>query len=327
MRPKVSIIVIAYNIEQYIDRCLDSIINQTFKDIEIIVVNDGSTDRTLNKILDKSYKDDRIKIIDKKNEGSIEARKSGYEVATGDYILFVDGDDWIKDSSIEILYSTAIKGNYDVVCFKFLWAHSNGNIDKSNQKDINDIENDEFIKLTLIGEIIPSVWSKLIKKKFLDDNNIEFPSNISFAEDLAFSCSIGMYNPKACIINEYLYYYYQRGNSITKKHTSKILDISKATEFIKSKLIEHNKYNKYKMEFEYLAFYHNYFLRIDDIYKISSKYNKILYDIWKKMNINIYNNQYYKIIIKNYSIKSRIIFMLCERSYCFGKYYHKHRKN
>ena len=100
---KVSVIIPAYNIEDYIGRCLESIIKQTLKDIEIIVVNDGSNDNTLAIINVFARKDNRIKIVDKKNKGSIEARKSGFKVANGEFILFIDGDDWIENDCLEIL--------------------------------------------------------------------------------------------------------------------------------------------------------------------------------------------------------------------------------
>ncbi|MDU4936124.1 MAG: glycosyltransferase family A protein, partial [Peptostreptococcaceae bacterium] len=101
---KVSIIIAAYNIEDYINRCLNSIVNQSFKDIEIIVVNDGSTDNTINIINNFAKNDVRIKVIDKKNGGLIEARKSGLARASGEYILFLDGDDWLHIEAIEKLY-------------------------------------------------------------------------------------------------------------------------------------------------------------------------------------------------------------------------------
>ena len=127
---KVSIIVAAYNIEDYIKRCMYSIVNQTFKDIEIIVVNDGSTDNTLNIINDFAKNDARIKIIDKKNGGLIEARKSGLEIASGEYILFLDGDDWLHLEAIEKLYQEAKKDNFDIVEVKIIKAK----LDKDGRK-------------------------------------------------------------------------------------------------------------------------------------------------------------------------------------------------
>lgn len=128
MRIKVSIIVAAYNIEKYIYKCIDSIRKQTFKDIEIIIVNDGSTDSTLNIIRNLALKDSRIRIIDKKNEGLIEARKSGLDVANGEYILFVDGDDWLELDALEKLYNNAINNNSDIVIYNAYNSYDNNKI-------------------------------------------------------------------------------------------------------------------------------------------------------------------------------------------------------
>ena len=122
---KVSIIIAAYNIDQYIERCINSIINQTLKDIEIIVVNDGSKDRTLDIIKDIASKDSRIKIIDKQNQGLIEARKSGMKIANGEYLLFVDGDDWLEIDTLEKLYKNAKSNNSDIVIYNAYNSYDN----------------------------------------------------------------------------------------------------------------------------------------------------------------------------------------------------------
>lgn len=112
--PKVSIIVPVYNVEKYLSHCLDSLINQTLKDIEIIVVNDGATDNS-PKIIEKyAQKDSRIRVVNQKNQGLSGARNSGVKIANGDYISFVDSDDWLDVNFIEKLYSSAIKNNADI---------------------------------------------------------------------------------------------------------------------------------------------------------------------------------------------------------------------
>ena len=132
---KISIIVPVYNAEKYIGRCLHSLINQTLKDIEIIVIDDGSKDNT-NKILQK-YKD-RIKIIKQKNSGVATARNKGLEIATGEYIYFVDSDDWIEKDTLEKLYSKAIDNNYDCVMCNFWYINDNKKWSGvvTNKKDI-----------------------------------------------------------------------------------------------------------------------------------------------------------------------------------------------
>ena len=294
---KVSIIVAAYNIEDYIKRCMYSIVNQTFKDIEIIVVNDGSTDNTLNIINDFAKNDARIKVINKKNGGLIEARKSGLEIASGEYILFLDGDDWLHLEAIEKLYKEAKKDNFDIVLYNFYLAYDNNKLEeKSSFEEIVKHE-DDYLKLSLTGQIGANIWAKFLKRKFLIDNNIEFVKNITYAEDVATTNLLFMYSPKVSTIDENLHYYYQRENSVTKVVDEKVFDIPKALEFIKSNLEKQGLYEKYKEEFEYLCYKHIYF------YQIISSTNYIdihrqLDKIWRSKNIDIRNNKYF-IEIKN----------------------------
>ena len=128
---KLSIIVPIYNVETTLKRCLDSIISQDMTTCEIILINDGSTDKTIEIIKNYKNKDCRIKIIDKKNSGLIDARKSGFEVANGEDILFVDGDDWLDTNAINILYNSAKEKDYDIVCYKYLLKYEDG----SEKKD------------------------------------------------------------------------------------------------------------------------------------------------------------------------------------------------
>lgn len=104
---KISVVVPVYNVEKYIGQCLDSILGQTLKDIEIICINDGSKDNTLEILKDYAQKDSRIILIDKENEGLSKARNQGTEIASGEYISFIDSDDWIDENYLEALYNAA----------------------------------------------------------------------------------------------------------------------------------------------------------------------------------------------------------------------------
>ena len=321
---KVSIIVAAYNIEDYIKRCMYSIVNQTFKDIEIIVVNDGSTDNTLNIINDFAKNDARIKIIDKKNGGLIEARKSGLEIASGEYILFLDGDDWLHLEAIEKLCKEAKKDNFDIVLYNFYLAYDNNKLEeKSSFEEIVKHE-DDYLKLSLTGQIGANIWAKFLKRKFLIDNNIEFVKNITYAEDVATTNLLFMYSPKVSTIDENLHYYYQRENSVTKVVDEKVFDIPKALEFIKSNLEKQGLYEKYKEEFEYLCYKHIYF------YQIISSTNYIdihrqLDKIWRSKNIDIRNNKYF-IEFKNKMTKGlQMKVEIFNKSYSLGIAYIKLR--
>lgn len=296
--PKVSIIIAAYNIEDYIKRCLISCMNQSFKDIEIIVVNDGSTDNTLNIINKCKSKDSRIKIVDKSNEGLIEARKSGFNIASGEYVLFIDGDDWINLSAIEILYNKAKEKDYDIVSYNYLLKYDNGKEINGWDSNIKIDENKNLLEVLFHNQICHTIWSKLVKRNFIIDNGIEFPSNISYGEDLALVYTLAMYNPTFTIINKPLYYYYQRSDSLDNNVSQKTLEIIKAVEFIKFQLTKKDLLDKYKEEYEYLVFIQTYYLRKEYIFKNTNKISKQLHYNWKKLNINLKCNYLYRELYK-----------------------------
>lgn len=321
---KVSIIIPAYNIEKYIGRCLDSCINQTFRDIEIIVVNDGSTDNTLSVIQAYSKNDNRIKIVDKKNSGSSEARLSGFEISRGEYVLFIDGDDWIDNRTIEILNNKVEEYKYDIVIYKYLLKYDDGKEEKVlSYKDIDDNGHD-LLNLLFTCKVPISIWSKFIRRNFIIENNIEFPKKISCGEDLAFVCTLAMYKPKFSILDDYLYYYYQRYGSLDNEINNKSIEITEATKFVKNNLIRKNLYDEYKEAFEYVAFIANYYNKKEYILQNNNKLSYILHKNWKSLNINLNckNNNFYKNIYGNDCRKAQILAKLCERSYIIGKVYY-----
>ena len=135
---KVSIIVPVYNVEKYLSKCLESLINQTLKDIEIICVNDGSTDNSLSILKEYANKDSRIKIIDKQNEGVSVARNTGIEVATGEYLIFVDSDDYLVENACEKALNTIEHNNSDICIF--------GHYDLVDEKLVKSSVNKDIIK-------------------------------------------------------------------------------------------------------------------------------------------------------------------------------------
>lgn len=314
----VSVIVAAYNIEDYIDRCINSIINQSFNEIEIVVVNDGSTDGTLKKIKQFKSRDNRIKIIDKNNEGLIEARKTGLKVAKGDYILFVDGDDWLEQECIEKLVNSAVKNDADIVLYNIY--NTNGN-NKKKLATFNSAMSEKIkadpLRNILLDNILPAIFAKFIKKEFLDKNNIQFPDNISFAEDLALSTNLFINKPKIELLEDSLYNYYYRTDSISRKITNKILEVDEAIEFIKDRLIENEQYEKYKQEFEYMVFRHLFIskiLRIETLFKVRKK----IYMQYKNRNIDYKKNKYINDELSNGNTNLRIRIKIYDFNYYIG---------
>lgn len=319
---KVSIAIAAYNIEDYISRCLESVIAQTLKDIEIIVVNDGSTDNTLYKIKNFIKVDDRIVLVNQKNKGLIEARKSALKVAKGEYILFIDGDDWLKLNCVELLYNKAKLKDSDIVLFNSFRAFEDGRLEKYRSFEEDLDLNSDNVKKILSGEIKANIWSKFIKLDFIKSNNIKYPSNITYAEDLATTASLFLYNPVVDIEEDNLYYYFQRINSVSNIINNKVLEVSKAIRFIKEILVERNLYESYKNEFEYLVYKHLFYYRIVD----SNFYvdlHKQIYDEWNNYKININKNKYFLDFTSKLNTPIKLKQNIFMKNYRLGKLFNK----
>lgn len=179
--PKVSIIVPVYNVEKYLKKCLNSLINQTLIDIEIICVNDGSTDNS-EKILQQFAKQDsRVKILSQQNKGQSVARNVAIENATGDYLGFVDSDDWVDLDYFEKLYNRAKEFECDIACAGFKRC---GKFINSIRKSYKDVKIYTDINEKVIVDKLPKhnyLWNKIYKR---DKWNIKFPENKIF-EDMA----------------------------------------------------------------------------------------------------------------------------------------------
>lgn len=213
MKPKVSIIVPIYNCEKYLDEAIESLLNQSIRECEFILVNDGSTDKSLE--IANKYKslDSRVKVIDKINQGVSVARNSGVEVAEGQYIGFIDGDDWIDPNMYKTLYDVATKNSLDLVISDF-------EQELDGKKIINklDIRSNSIInKEDIINQILPqflqheklnTVCNKLFKREIIQRFNIMFPKGVALGEDRFFNVNY-FSHIKSLIYIEYCGYHYR----------------------------------------------------------------------------------------------------------------------
>lgn len=226
----ISIIVPVYNVEKYLKKCIDSILNQTFKDFELILVDDGSKDQC-GVICDNYAKSDtRICVIHKKNGGLSDARNAGLDKASGKYIMFIDSDDYVdKDLLKKCFYK--IEEGYDIVSFRY---------NKVNEYDVkandydnfyNDLEykfetNEErmnFIARDLLNyKVCWEAWSRIYRRDIIENNKIRFEDNSKiFAEDLYFNLCYIVYVKKMFCMKEQLYYYLVRNDSIMRQNSNK----------------------------------------------------------------------------------------------------------
>lgn len=213
---KISVIIPVYNVENYLKRCLDSIIGQTLKDIEIICINDGSTDSSLQILQEYAKNDSRIKIINQENKGLSVTRNNGIEIAQGEFIGFVDSDDYISDNFFEELYKSAIKNNADIAVSGIKRVSSRYNVDMLVFKTEKTAENFKD-KIVLCN--VPDychVWNKIYKAPLLKDTQIRFVPDRLY-EDIPFTPQILFAAKKIVTVPETYYYYWRGSSSIIKK--------------------------------------------------------------------------------------------------------------
>lgn len=221
MKELISVIVPVYNIEKCVGKCIESILDQTYQDLEIILVDDGSTDKSGQICDEYAGKDDRISVIHKQNEGLSDARNSGLEICKGKYIGFVDGDDWLKADMYEFLHQTLVSHNADVaVCGHFL--EDDGGVYASECADggLKIYNCCEAVCAVVKDEEIHSfAWDKLYRKELFD--GIKYPSG-RYVQDIFTTYRVFMKANKVVCNNQPKYYYYQRKDSIQRTRGSKL---------------------------------------------------------------------------------------------------------
>lgn len=318
---KVSFVVIGYNIEKYIEKCIGSIMNQSLRNIEIIFVDDGSTDNTLSIIKNLEINDNRIQIVSQNNSGANHARKKGYTYANGKYVIFVDGDDWVDEKLAEDIYTIAEKHNSDIVCFKHYYSYDNGKsvVDKKSHYD--NINKFKYLELILSEKIAHEFWNKMYKNSFLKKCEFYNIPDITMGDDLAANVMFGINEPEVNMTSKAYYFYNIRGGSITQKSSIKTLEIVSCLQWIEELLKSKNLFKKYKEEIDHLWFYHCYFLRVLGAPCYTNNVEKELYEVWKSKRIKLKDNYYYKEFIERNSLEIRIRKIIFDFNYNLGIVY------
>ena len=251
---QVSIIIPVYNVEKYLRQCLDSVINQTFKDIEIILVNDCSPDNSLQIIKEYQQRDSRIILLNMPaNQGISKARNEGMRIATGKYIVFADSDDWVRDDYIEVLFNGIEKNDCDVFAEGFVSYHNKTSKYIPQRYSFLTTKCKNNKALILFPSINCGPWSKIYKKDFLTKNNLFF--TLKSCEDCLFFYKLMLLKPKI-IFNEEPIYFYRigRDESLTASLYFRTYYIIKLIKEIYKTLIEKNIYGEYCTVFLIYAF-------------------------------------------------------------------------
>ena len=288
---KVSIIVPVYNVEKYLDKCLKSLVNQTLKDIEIIVVNDGTKDNS-QKIIDK-YVNKYPKLVKsyiKENGGLSSARNYGLKYAKGKYIAFVDSDDYVETNMYQKLYDKAVEKDFDmVVCnLKYIYETKEVNAYSNINKDILTKEE---IKKSMIN-IYPSAWNKLFNKR-LFKNKVLFKEKVWF-EDVEFLYRLYPYINSIGTVEDYLYNYVQRKGAITSTFDERLFhyidNFNGIVKFYKEKKF-FDEYEK-ELEYCYVRYLYATFIKQASNFKDKKMYKKAVEEAIK--NVKKYFPNYRK---------------------------------
>ena len=317
--PKVSVIVPFYNVEKYIEKCLETLVNQTLDDIEIILVNDGSKDKTVDIV--KKYKEmysNKIVYLEKENGGLSDARNYAIPYARGEYIAFLDSDDYVETNMYKEMYEIAQKENSDMVECNFIWEYPN-----KTRIDIGTTYNN---KHEMIEKIRVVAWNKLIKREILEKSKVQFPKGYRY-EDVEFTYKLIPFLEKVSFCKTPMVHYVQREGSISNVQNKRNAEIFDVMEHVMDYYKENNLYEEYYQEIEYLYSRYAFCSSFLRIVKIKDKeIRKQLLDMtwnnvyekfpdWKKNKIlntdkskkNIYlktiNKITYKIYAKLLSIK------------------------
>ena len=315
--PKISILVPIYNVEKYLAECLESIVKQTLTDIEIICINDGSTDNSLKIIQNFANKDSRIKVVDKANSGYGASMNLGLSMATGEYIGIVESDDFVKTEMFFDLYQIAQENDADIVKSDFYEFNSKKNSYRKSGKISRFIANRVISAKAepKILKIMPSIWSAIYKREFLNENNICFleTPNASY-QDTSFSFkALSLAKRILFTTNAYLYYRTDNENSSVKS-SKKVFAICDEYAEITRFLNENPKIKEYANDIKLIKEYSAYIWnakRIDN--KFLAEFVDKFSDIFKTY---FENNELSQFFYKKYSHKEINLLLNDKKEFC-----------
>lgn len=236
----VSVIVPAYNVERYIETCIDSILKQDYVNVEVIAVDDGATDKTpqiLNKI---ALQEKQVKVIHKKNEGVSAARNTGLEAANGTYIIFIDGDDYIATDCVSYMVGLIESANADFAFSKKCFTMKEES--QTSKCTVDIVTPEEATAILISPDVIVGCWNKIYKKSFLDENNIRFRTDLYYGEGLNFITTVAQ-RASTVVVGNKKVYFYRRNNEQSATavfNIQKIYNGEKSIDIIENNLIVHS---------------------------------------------------------------------------------------
>jgi len=291
---KVSVILCAYNEEKYISKAIESILNQTLTDFELIIVNDGSTDNTLNII--NSFKDNRIRLINQENIGLGASRNKAMKIASGEYVTFLDADDWFSLNALKETYNEASLKNTDITFFQMInYDDADGRFYENDWFNLNSFD-ESFDGVVFaphdckdfLFDLSVSACQKFYKNSFLQKSMVKFPEGIYF-EDMPFFFEIFLKAQRISIIRKHFYYRRKHAKSITHIVDCNYLDTVPAGQELMDRFIRNGFYQDYKYD---LIAYKINGPRIA-LSEITDKCKSSLFDLIHEDYIKIKSGPYY----------------------------------
>lgn len=251
---KISIIIPVYNAMNFIEECLKGVLNQTYKDLEIILVDNNSKDGSFEYIKSIAEKDNRVKAFTEGKQGPNFARKAGFDIATGDYILFCDADDYMHEDAVEKFVNEIEKNDSDVVIGNYCEIKRNREIIKEKKGIINNQTNTNLKEHKDIIHIKPALWNKIFKKDIIKD---DFFITSFIGEDMVITISSMMLANKITYINNIVYDYVPNDEGLSNSvNVRNLLNIITTVEELKKIAKKYNTYEQYRGEIEFLCFTH-----------------------------------------------------------------------
>ena len=279
----VSVIVPFYNVENYIEKCLETLVHQTLENIEIILVNDGSTDRSINVV--KKFLEqypDKITYLEKENGGLSDARNYAIPYAKGEYIAFLDSDDYVEKTMYKDMYELAKKEDSDMVECNFYWEYPD-----KKKEDIGVAYNG---KKEMLEKVRVVAWNKLIKKEVLEKSKVTFPKGYRY-EDVEFTYKLIPYLDKVSFLKKSCVHYIQREGSISNNQNERNKEIFDVLEHVIDFYKGNDLYDEYKDELEYIYVRYAFCSSLLRIIKIRDEFvqRKLLDLTWEKVNTTFPN--------------------------------------
>ena len=250
---KVSVVIPIYNVENFLEECLESITNQTLRDIEIICINDGSTDKSLDILNSYASEDDRFKVFSQENQGHAVATNKGMELANGKYLYLMDSDDILKLTALEETYNYAEKKSADIVLFQSCnYSNSEDKYYKSkiySMDDVADFIGDKVVNANDLGDLIFSIpvtpWSKLYNNDFIKRINVKFPKGLVF-DDNVFFWDVLFYAKRIVFYRKYFFTRRWYSTSSTTSGDLRFIDSIKINNLVIKTFEKHNQIERYK---------------------------------------------------------------------------------